>query len=265
MEERRNVETELARVNAAQEAAATVARRSDAANWAKPVHRLATHDVPVGAIDRNVTGRRVQGAASGFGRLFQKTFWVRLEGASVTPEEVIETWKTRFAEFWPKGNRMFLPASGIAPGEVGLINATPMPGVPAMSTGVLVIYADDESFSFMSPEGHPFAGPLTFSAFVEDGVTVAQVHELTRASDPFWEIALMLPVLGEKMQNEIWRGTLRNLATGFGVARPEVRSKIAIVDDRRQWSNWKNVWNNAAIRSGLYSMTAPLRLFRRRA
>ena len=25
------------------------------------------------------------------------------------------------------------------------------------ATGVLVIYADDESFSFMSPEGHPFA------------------------------------------------------------------------------------------------------------
>lgn len=265
MEERKDLETTLAEVNASQEAAATAVRRSDAASWAKPVRTLATHDVPAGAIDRNVTGRRLQGAASGFGRLHQKTFWVRLEEASVTPQQVIEVWKTRFAEFWPKGNRMFLPATGIVPGEVGLINATPMPGIPAMATGVLVIYADDESFSFMSPEGHPYAGPLTFSAFVEDGVTVAQIHELTRASDPFWEVMLMLPVIGDRMQNGIWRSTLTKLAQHFGVQNPDVESRVAVVDDRRQWSNWKNLWNNAAIRSAIWSLGAPVRLLKRKA
>lgn len=262
--EQRQLEHELAQVNAAQEQAATVARRSDTAYWAKPVRTLSTKDTPSGAIDLNVTGRRVQGAASGFGKLWQKTFWVRLDGVAITPQELINVWKARFGEFWPKGNRMFLPATGIAPGEVGLINATPMPGVPAMATGVLVIYADEESFSFMSPEGHPFAGPLTFSAFVEDGATVAQVHELTRASDPFWELAMMTPVVGERMQNDMWRGTLRNLATHFGVREPQVRWKIVCVDDRRQWSNWKNIWNNAGIRSGIYALGAPLRLLRKR-
>src|SRR5207247_3375696 len=119
-------------------------RRSDAEYWAKPVRTLSTRDVPAGAIDANVSGRRLQGAASGFGQLAQKTFWVRLDDAKVTPTQVIGTWKTRFGEFWPKGNLMFLPSTGIKPGEVGLINATPMPGAPAMATGVLVIYADDE-------------------------------------------------------------------------------------------------------------------------
>lgn len=238
----------------------TTGQRSDAANWAKPVRRLSTREVPAGAIDANVTGRRLQGAASGFGRLSQKTFWVRLDGAVVTPTQVIETWKTRFGEFWPEGNKMFLPAGGVKPGEVGLINATAMPGAPAMATGVMVIYADDESFSFMSPEGHPFAGPITFSAFEEDGATVAQVHELTRASDPLYELAMMTPGLGDRMQNDIWRHTLTNLARQFGVMTPDVRSRIVIVDHGRQWSNWTNLWNNAAIRS---LMTAPLRLFRR--
>ncbi len=165
----------------------------DDANWAKPVRQLEAADV-AGAWNANVRGRRLNAANGGFGRLFQKTFTVSLVGASATPQDVIKTWKTHFAEFWPKGQKMFLPATGIAPGEIGLINAS-IPGTPTMATGVLVIYADDESFSFMSPEGHPFAGPLTFSAQVEDGVTVAQVHELTRASDPFWEIAMMMPVL----------------------------------------------------------------------
>lgn len=241
----------------------TTRQRSDAANWAKPVRRLSTREVPAGAIDANVTGRRLQGAASGFGRLSQKTFWVRLDGVAVTPTQVIDTWKTRFGEFWPKGNKMFLPAGGVKPGEVGLINATAMPGAPAMATGVMVIYADDESFSFMSPEGHPFAGPITFSAFEEDGATVAQVHELTRASDPLYELALMTPGLGDRMQNDIWRGTLANLGRHFGVANPEVRSRIVIVDSGRQWSNWTNIWKNAAIRSGIYAATRPLRTFRR--
>jgi len=155
---------------------------------------------------------------------------------------------------------MFLPATGIAPGEVGIINAS-LPGAPTMATGVLVIYADDESFSFMSPEGHPFAGPLTFSAHVEDGVTVVQAHELTRASDPLWELMMMMPVLGERMQNDMWRQTLRNLAQRFGVDTV-AESKIVCVDSRRQWRNAKNAWQNAGVRSGL---SAPLRWARRLA
>ena len=229
----------------------------DDANWAKS-GKLDPSDV-AGALNANVRGRKLNAANGGFGRLFQKTFAVRLAGAAVTPQEVIKIWKTDFASFWPKGQKMFLPVTGIAPGEVGLINAT-MPGTPMMATGVLVIYADDESFSFLSPEGHPFAGPLTFSAHVDDdAVTVVQVHELTRASDPFWELAMMVPVMGERMQNDIWRSTLRNVAKRFGVDAA-VESKIVCVDSRRQWKNAKNIWQNAAIRSGL---SAPLRLVRR--
>lgn len=230
--------------------------RNDA-NWAKPGKLEPTH--VAGAINANVRGRRLNAANGGFGRLFQKTFSVQV-GAAVTPQEVIAVWKARFGEFWPKGQRMFLPAAGIAPGEIGVINAS-MPGTPTMATGVLVIYADDESFSFMSPEGHPFAGPLTFSAHTDEhGFTVAQIQELTRASDPFWELAMMAPVVGERMQNDIWRSTLANLAKHFGSEYATVQAKIVCVDKRRQWKNAKNIWQNAAIRSGL---TAPLRLVKR--
>jgi len=230
----------------------------DDSNWAKPVKTLQPSDRD-GAINENVRGRRLAAANGGFGRLFQKTFSVQV-GSTVTPQEVIQVWKTRFGDFWPKGQKMFLPATGIAPGEVGIINAS-LPGAPTMATGILVIYADDVSFSFMSPEGHPFAGPLTFSAHVDEhGFTVAQAQELTRASDPFWELAMMIPVLGGRMQNDIWRSTLANLARHFGADYATVQSKIVVVDHRRQWRNAKNIWQNAAIRSGL---SAPVRLIRR--
>jgi hypothetical protein len=230
-------------------------RARDDAFWAKPVDRLATTATP-SAIDL-VKGRRVLGAAAGFGRLWQKTFRVGLSGAAVTPTEVVRVWKERFDDFWPKGQRMFLAASGVAPGEVGLINAT-LPGAPTMATGIMVIYADDESFSFLAPEGHPFAGPITFSAFAEDGVTVAQVHELTRASDPLWELMMMTPVLGRRMQNDLWRSTLRSLARHFGVtAEPDVR--VVCVDPRRQWRYATKIVYNAGIRSTIHATTAPLR------
>jgi len=61
------------------------------------------------------------------------------------------------------------------------------------------------------------------------------------------------------MQNDIWRLTLRNLADRFNV-NGRVESKIVVVDGHWQWRNAKNIWQNAAIRSGL---SAPLRLVRR--
>ena len=233
-------------------------KRTDEAYWAKPVTRLDPKDADAA----NVRGRRLNAAAGGFGRLYQKTFRVRLAGASATPREVIATWKEHFGDFWAKGRRMFLPATGIAPGEIGLISdGATMPMAPAVHTGVLVIYADDESFSFMSPEGHPFAGPLTFSAYADDaGTTVVQVQEFTRASDPLYELMMHAPFIGDRMQNEIWRSTLRNLATHYGVDT-QVEQEIVVVDPRWQWRYARNIWQNAGIRS---TLSAPVRWLRPR-
>jgi hypothetical protein len=233
-------------------------RRSDAGNWAKPVERLEVGELAPDAVNANVAGRQLAGATGGFGQMWQKTFRARLEGVTATPPEIVRAWKERFEEFGPKGlNRFFWPTGGIVPGAVGVIN-TRTPGGPTMATGVLVVYADDVSWSYMTPQGHPFTGLITFSVRDDGGTPVAEVAELLRASDPLWELGMMTFV-GRK-QNEIWRTTLRNLAAHFGVAA-EIESRIACVDKRRQWSNAKNVWHNAGIRSGI---SAPLRLFRRR-
>lgn len=229
----------------------------DDAYWAKPVRTLDVGAVPANVVNANVAGRRVAGAAQGFGQLWHKRFRIRLDGAGVTPQEVVRVWKDRFGDFWPKLARMFLPAAGVAPGEVGIINAG-MAGTPTFATGVLVIYADDVSFSFITPEGHPFTGPITFSAFDDDGTTVAQVEEFTRASDPLWELLMILPVVGNKFQNAQWIATLGNLAAHWGVAA-DVETRIVCLDRGRQWSQAKNIWHNAGIHSGLYAAGAPLR------
>jgi len=234
-------------------------RGSSEANWSQPVDRLTLGRVPAEAINLNVTGKRLSGPLQGFGQLWQKTYRVRLDGATVSPQEVVAVWKREFGSFWPKGARFYAPFAEIAPGEVGLINQD-LGGRQVLSTGVMVIYADDVSFTFMTPEGHVFASMITFSADVEGGATVAQVQALLRASDPFYEVMLMAG--GHNRENIHWQGTLVNLAARFGVEGAPTVSQVCI-DRNRQWRHVSNIRHNAAIRSGLWSIAHPMRMFRR--
>jgi hypothetical protein len=235
----------------------------DAAYWAQPVSKLGVSDVPSGAMNLNVKGRQVSGALQGFGQMWQKTYKVRLSGANVAPVEVVKVWKENFPKFWPKGNRFYGPIAGIAPGEVAVLNLagpgniTGPGGMPLISTGVMVIYSDDESFTFMTPEGHIVAGWITFSAYEEDGSTVAQAQVLIRPSDPLYELTFRLGI-GHKTEDDFWQHTVKAVAAHFGVdGQPQ--QEVTLVDPKVQWSQAKNIWRNAGIRTGLYIMATPLR------
>jgi len=230
----------------------------DAAYWAKPVDKLKVSDVPSGALNLNVEGKHVVGPLQGFGQLWQKTYRVRLAGATGAPADVVKVWKEKLPAFMPADSRFYPSITGIQPGEVVLINAN-LPGVPMpVSTGVMILYADDVSFTVMTPEGHPESGFNTFSAFEEDGVTVAQIQSLARANDPIYEFGFRF-MGGAKQQEKIWRHVLTTLAAHFNVAAQVDMTKTC-VDARLQWSQARNVWHNAIIRT---TLNTPGRLARR--
>ena len=229
----------------------------DGGHWAKPVDRLSAEGVAGAKVD-SVTGKRVASPLQGFGQLWQKTFRVPLEGSTMSPQEVIAVWKERFATFWPKTGRFYAPLAGIVPGEVALLEIAPVPGAPVkFSTGVMVIYADDESFTFISPEGHMLSGWITFSAHRDGDVTVAQVQALERTSDPFDELGLMFG--GSRMNNRFWEETLRNVAQAMGAAEPVVVTEVVCIDKRRQWRKATNVRNSITLRTMRHTLTAPFR------
>ena len=124
-----------------------------------------------------------------------------------------------------------------------------------LSTGVLVIFADDESFAFMTPEGHQFASFITFSSYADDGVPVVQIQALLRASDPLYELSM--PIVAQRTEDRFWNDTLRTLAAHFGVADATVEMQRVCVDRRRQWRYAGNIRQNAAIRTTLYKLTHP--------
>jgi hypothetical protein len=231
----------------------------DATSWAKSVSRLNVSDVPEGAVNINVEGRRLTSPIQGFGKMWQKTYQVRLPTERASAAEVISTWKMRFPDFWPEGNRFYGPLTGIEPGDVALLNMT-LPGKMKLSTGVMVLYADKESFTLMTPEGHMFAGWITFSATELGGETVAQAQVLMRASDPIFELGLTMG--GHKQEDRFWQHTLTALAAHFE-HEADVDTRVVCVDKRRQWSRWSNLWQSSAIRSTLYTLGAPGRALKR--
>jgi hypothetical protein len=227
----------------------------DAHNWARKAEALKVGELPPEALNLNVDGRQVVGPLQGFGQLWQKTYRVCLLGSSATPEQVIATWKAHFPEFQPPRNRFFPSVAGVAPGEVVLINAS-LQGMP-ISTGVLVLYADEVSFTLMTPEGHPESGWITFSAWDEGGCTVCQVQSMARANDPLYELGFVLG--GSAAQEAIWRHVLTSLAAHHGVNGQPLHFQKQCVDRRLQWAHAKNLWQNAAIRSLLYAVARPFR------
>jgi hypothetical protein len=245
-----------AAVSPAQDAAGNGSPRN-AASWAKKVDRLEVNPRE-GVRGTNVAGRRLTGPVQGFGKMWQKTYRMKA-GSQIEPEQAITTWKEHFPEFWPKGNRFAGALTGINPGDVALLDLAIGGGVK-LSTGVFVLYADAESFTLMTPQGHMFAGWITFSAAREgpqDGAeTVVQALVLMRANDPLYEVAMTFG--GHRKEDRFWVATLTALGERLGIQNPVVATRTVCVDTRRQWRHANNIWHNSMIRSVLQTIAAPM-------
>jgi anti-anti-sigma factor len=216
--------------------------------WAEPVERLNLAEVPAGARNLNVEGRRLFGPLQGFGQLWQKTYRIGLRATNLTPQQVIATWKSSVPKLKPPTKRFYPGSLGITPNALVLIDAQ-TPGGP-VSTGVMVLYAGAESFTLMTPAGHPEAGWVTFSSYVEEGCTFAQVQVMARAGDPLYELAFWLA--GSKLQDGIWTHVLTALAAELGTTG-EVKMDKTLLDPKLQWGRAWNIWYNAQLRTLLYS------------
>ena len=230
--------------------------------WAQPFSRLRVENVPKGLTDINIRGHQVVNPTHGFGQMWQKTYRIRLSGVTTSPEEVMRYWKANFPALQPPGNHFYPSLAGIKPGEILMIDAPlpvfpDTPGLIPMTSGVMVLYSDDTTFTVMTPQGFPESGWNTFSTYEEDGVTVAQIQSLARASDPVYELGFRL-MGGSGMQEKTWRQVLTSLAQQYGVSGSFEMYKTC-VDPKMQWNQAKNIWHNAAFRTLGYLITAPFR------
>jgi hypothetical protein len=234
-------------------------RPRDAGSWAAKVDRLEVERRD-GVRGTNVAGRRLTGPVQGFGKMWQKTYSLDI-GAAAVPQQAIATWKAHFPEFWPAGNRFAGALAGISPGDVALLDLAIGGGVK-LSTGVFVLYADEESFTLMTPQGHMFAGWITFSAERSGPGTVVRTDVLMRANDPLYELAMTFG--GHGKEDLFWSQTLTALGARLGAAPAPVGTHTVCVDRRRQWRHAGNVWHNSMLRSVFQTLASPVTAFTRR-
>ena len=233
----------------------------DEANWAKPVERLTASPALTRANHDDVTGKKTAGPLQGFGQMWQKSLQVPLAGVEIAPRSVIVSWKELFPTFWPKNASFHVPLAGIQPGEVALLEMKPGPGPVRFSTGVVCIYADADSFAFMTPEGHVLAAWITFSAHEKDGITYARIDALERPADPLSELSYLLG--GNRMNDRFWEETLTNLAAHFGAPGAVVERRVVCVDKQRQWRYFGNIRRSFALTAFANTIMRPFARLRR--
>jgi hypothetical protein len=102
---------------------------------------------------------------------------------------------------------------------------------------------------------------LPLVPYEEGGVVFAQVQVLLRASDPLYELGSRLGA--NNSENIFWQHTLLALAAHFGV-HESVETYIICLDAKVQWSQFWNIWQNAAIRTLLYRMAMLVPRIRKR-
>lgn len=212
--------------------------------WAKPVSELFVPDMPREARNLNVNGLRAVGPVNGFGGLCQKVFSLFFQDRSILPQHAIAALKQNFPSFQPSFNHFYPSKEGIQPGEIVLIDSS-TPGGP-VSTGVMVLYADERSFTFNTPQGHPECGFVSFSAHEGSSGTVVQIVGLARASDPLYEAAFRL--VGSRIQTRIWTHVLTSLALYLG-SPADITYEPEQVDPRMRWSQVGNLYYNAQMRT----------------
>lgn len=217
--------------------------------WARSRKGLFSDDIPAAAMAVNIRGRETTSPVRGFGCLWDKRYRFRIEGAAPEPRDIISLWRSEFQRFWPPGNRFF-PSGGasIRPGTEAVLNLS-LPGGLILATGLMVIHAADQSFSFITIEGHMLSGWITFSSFREQGATMIQIHPLFRAGDPLMELGMRYG--GAVQEDRFWRDTLSNLACRLGV-RGELSQRDLLIDPSFNWRESGNIVKSAAIGSTLY-------------
>ena len=100
----------------------------DVTYWADPVQQIKVkvNELPPGAVNLNVDGRKPLLPLNGFGRLCRKTYSVRLTGSTSTPAEVMGSGGGTSATCGRRATSATSRAAGLVPGEVALLNLTLM-------------------------------------------------------------------------------------------------------------------------------------------
>ena len=186
--------------------------------------------------------------------MWQKTYQVRLPAERVSPTELIATWKERFPEFWPEGNRFYAPAHRHRARRGGAAQHDAARPDEALDRrdGALrrrgVVHADDPAGAHVRRLDHVQRDRARRrDGGAGAGADAGQRPDLRDRADA-GRPQPGGPLLGAHADAR-WPPT--------STTRRRWTRRSCAWTSKRQWSKWRNVWHSAAIRSTLYTLGAP--------
>jgi Domain of unknown function (DUF1990) len=169
-----------------------------------PLHRTDEEGTPhdVGPPVRNAGGD-LQRAEDGIGALFHRKYSVRIEGSSMTPEELIDTIAQNPNRAAPVEVAFFHKTRGRAWAlELGDEFIVRMPG--PWDGPVRVIDRGPRSFRFITLAGHLEAGQIEFRAVQDDSAIRFEIESWARSGDRLSELLFDRIRIVKELQLHMW-------------------------------------------------------------
>ncbi|WP_027459658.1 DUF1990 family protein [Deinococcus murrayi] len=158
---------------------------------------------------------RPSGPEDGVGPLTRRRYWVELEGATRTPEDIARHWREHLPEHAPRWLAAFRGLDGpIPPVEKGTRLAIQM--MLVRRGRVVVEHVDPLGFRVRTLRLHPDAGTSDFRVYPQEepGHVILQIESLLRVNSQFDRLAYIFGAHAGQRRN--WELTLLSVAKYAG-------------------------------------------------
>jgi uncharacterized protein (UPF0548 family) len=156
----------------------------------------------------------VQTAADGYGPLYHRRYRVRIDGAELSPAEMIEALRADLDAFAPSEFASFQRVEGDEPLGAGDEYVVRMPG--PWDGPVRVVEAAEDSFRLATLEGHLEAGQIVFRAHDDLEFTI---ESWARSADRLSDLLYTRVRMAKEIQLHMWVSILERVVERSGGRR----------------------------------------------
>jgi uncharacterized protein (UPF0548 family) len=156
----------------------------------------------------------VQTASDGYGPLYHRRYGVTIEGAELSPAELIEALRADLDAFAPSEFASFQRVDGDGPLSTGDEYVVRMPG--PWDGPVRVVEAGEDSFRLATLDGHLEAGQIVFSAGDDLEFTI---ESWARSADRLSDLLYTRVRMAKEIQLHMWVSFLERVVKHSGGRR----------------------------------------------
>jgi hypothetical protein len=161
---------------------------------------------------------RLQLPSEGVGTLFRRRYSILIDQPRMSDKELMDKVKAVLPELSPRALAKFEKVKG-DPAVMQLGDEYDIAILGPWNGGVRVTETTDTSFTFVTLEGHPEAGQITFALSRQDappGMLRFEINSWARSRDMLVSLTYEHIGIGKQVQKNVWVSFCENVAEASG-------------------------------------------------